>query len=587
VRPTIRPRGTRGGPITRRRELPVPHRGLAALVPVLVLMLALGAILAGGPVRHTPPQPSEPTARSAGPVVVAGATVSTLRAAAQTMIALRDLAEEIRPVRYRLPVEARVVRPFEAPEHAYGPGHRGVDLDAEPGVPVRAAERGRVDHAGQVAGIVWVAVDHADGIRTTYGPLTALTVRTGDEVDRGDVLGLLADRDHGQPDVDHGLHFGARRGGDYIDPMGLPGIGLPRPTLVGTGGWWGSDHAVDAYEPWGGGRLAGVLTSSSPRATAPGYAVPPNANHLFLVAGLSSTSEVELIDPQHLGIDAMDSTRFSYSGPGARYGAEDTWTGVERAARSLETQLRAQALRQPGRAVDLLGHSLGGVVIAWYLLHLHDPFDVGLPPIGHVVTVASPLEGSDLARAGVALLEAPGAGPLLRSAWTAAGSAPGVVGDTARSLDPDAVSLRDVASGSTTIEELRAAWSSARAFDGAGPLATGTRVLNIVASLDGLVGADRAALEDAERRVLPGTHEGVLRTEAVREVVWRFLAGREVVPSPGHLATHGGAWYGTALTVVSASAGDTAAAAALPFPPFPNPAPATDALRSMMSPGEP
>jgi hypothetical protein len=51
-------------------------------------------------------------------------------------------------------------------------------------------------------------------------------------------------------------------------------------------------------------------------------------------------------------------------------------------------------------------------------------------------------------------------------------------------------------------------------------------------------------------------------------VVWQFLAGREVVASPGHLATHAGAWYGTALNVVSALAGDVAAAEELPFPPF-------------------
>jgi hypothetical protein len=70
--------------------------------------------------------------------------------------------------------------------------------------------------------------------------------------------------------------------------------------------------------------------------------------------------------------------------------------------------------------------------------------------------------------------------------------------------------------------------------------------------------------------VLPGTHEGVLATEAVREVVWRFLAGREVVQSPGLLATHLGGWYGTGLTAVSAFAGDLDAARDLPLPMFPS-----------------
>jgi murein DD-endopeptidase MepM/ murein hydrolase activator NlpD len=501
--------------------------------------------------------------------LVPGATVATVQGAVSMALALRELADELRPPSYRLPVEAAVVRPFEPPSTAYGPGHRGVDLDALPGATVRAAERGRVRHAGQVAGVVWVSIDHPDGVRTSYGPLTGLRVTAGDDVERGQVIGSVAVGDHGDPEHDRGLHLGARRDGGYIDPMGLPGIGAPRPTLVGEGGWWAADHAVTPYAAWRGGRLAGTLTASSSTAVTPGFAVPPNANHLVLVAGLSSMSGVELIDPEHLGIGADSMTHFSYAGPGLEYRVEDTWRGVEEGARRLAQQLREQASRQPGRAVDLVGHSLGGVVIAHYLLHLHDPFDLALPPIGHVVTIASPLEGSDLARAGVALVDAPGAGPALRSLWAMAGEVPGPIGETARSLEPDAQSLRDVATASAVLEGISQGWTDALVTVDAGPLATGTRILNIVASLDGLVGADRAALDGAERLVLPGTHESVLATEAVREVVWRFLAGREIVASPGRLTTHVGAWYGIGLSAVSVLAGDLAAAQELPFPLIP------------------
>jgi hypothetical protein len=531
----------------------------------VVTLATLLLVSATAPLQ--PPTPG--TGGAPSRTAVPGATVTAVGTAVRVAIALRELADELRPPSYRLPVDAPVVRAFEPPSSLYGPGHRGVDLDAEPGTPVRAAERGRVRHAGQVAGVVWVSIDHEDGVTTSYGPLAGLRVGKGDDVDRGDVLGVVADADHGDPELDRGLHLGARRGGEYVDPMRLPGIGTSRVTLVGEGGWWGSAHAVTAYDPWAGGRLGGVLTSSSPTALAPGFAVPPNANHLVLVAGLSSSSAVEILDPSHLGIGASSATRFSYAGDDAPYLAQDTWGGVPAAAARLESQLRAQARRQPGRAVDLVGHSLGGVVIAYYLLHLHDPFDLGLPPIGHVVTVASPLEGSDLARAGSALVDAPVLGRALRGVWDVAGAIPGVVGDTARSLVPDAPSLRDVATSSDVLAGVAEGWEAAVGAGSAGPLATGTRILNIVASLDGLVGADRAALDGAERRVLPGTHEGVLATEAIREVVWRFLAGREVVESPGRLATHVGAWYGTGLTAVSAFAGDLDAVHELPFPPFP------------------
>jgi murein DD-endopeptidase MepM/ murein hydrolase activator NlpD len=533
---------------------PVPRRVVAGPLAVALAVVALAAV--------------PPTRADASPA----------QAALRTAVTLAELADELRPPSYRLPVDGPVVRPFERPTTVYGPGHRGVDLGAEPGTAVRAAERGRVHHAGQVAGVVWVSIDHRDGVRTSYGPITGLQVRAGDEVERGALLGVLAASDHGDPERDSGLHLGARRDGEYLDPMGLPGIGQPRPSLVGEGGWVGTAHLVTPYDPWGGGRLGGILTTPSPTAERAGFAVPPNPNHLVLVAGLSSSSGTSLLDPSHLGIGADSATRFSYAGQdldgqALPYGAEATWEGVERAAHRLADQLRTLALQQPGRPVDLLGHSMGGLVIAYYLLHLHDPFDRTLPPIGHVVTVATPHEGSDLARAGVALLDSPGLGAAARSAWSLAGTGTGGVGATARSLTPDAPALRDVATGSDLLVELDAAWAGLHADgSGRGVLATGTRVLSVVASLDGLVGADRAAAEGTERRVLPGTHDGVLATEAVREVVWRFLAGREVVASPGHLTTLVGAMTGTGLSYAAALLGDVDAVPPLPLPGLPLPA---------------
>src|SRR5207245_2802571 len=60
----------------------------------------------------------------------------------------------------------------------------------------------------------------------------------------------------------------------------------------------------------------------------------------------------------------------------------------------------AMQREQPGREVDLIAHSQGGVVIDWFLGHLYVAGDRTLPPLGNVVTLSSPHEGAPLATAG-------------------------------------------------------------------------------------------------------------------------------------------------------------------------------------------
>jgi murein DD-endopeptidase MepM/ murein hydrolase activator NlpD len=128
---------------------------------------------------------------------------------------------------YAWPVEGPVIRGFDPPDNPYGAGHRGIDIGAEPGTPVRAAQEGVVAFAGPIGGSLFVSVDHADGIRTTYSWLSTVAVRRGETVVRRSVLGTTGG---GHPGVEppH-LHFGARLGNSYVDPMTL----LEPRTLVG------------------------------------------------------------------------------------------------------------------------------------------------------------------------------------------------------------------------------------------------------------------------------------------------------------------------------------------------------------------
>ncbi|MGW0770271.1 murein hydrolase activator EnvC family protein [Streptomyces sp. NPDC002676] len=158
------------------------------------LLLAAAVTLLPPPAWADPPPPQPPPARQA-PVPAIG----------------RTWPVGVRPV---------VLRGWEPPATAYGPGHRGVDLAAPPGAPVHAVAPGRVTFAGRVAGrgVVSVQLTGTD-LRTTYEPVTP-SVKEGDEVGAGELLGTVetAGSHCGTTTC---VHWGLLRGETYLDPLSL------------------------------------------------------------------------------------------------------------------------------------------------------------------------------------------------------------------------------------------------------------------------------------------------------------------------------------------------------------------------------
>jgi murein DD-endopeptidase MepM/ murein hydrolase activator NlpD len=109
---------------------------------------------------------------------------------------------------YSPPVAAPIADPFRPPDRFGGPGNRGLEYRTRPGQAVTASGAGRVAFAGSVASRLVVAIDHPDGLRTTYSGLEDILVSKGQVVERGERIGSAGAR----------FHFGVRAGSAYLDP---------------------------------------------------------------------------------------------------------------------------------------------------------------------------------------------------------------------------------------------------------------------------------------------------------------------------------------------------------------------------------
>jgi hypothetical protein len=128
------------------------------------------------------------------------------------------------------PVEGEVITPYRNGADPYAGGqHRGIDIAAAAGSPVRAPVAGTVTFSGTAGSSgLTVALRTADGrFDTSYLHLSATAVRKGDRVGAGARLGAVGTSGRRSATAPH-LHFGVREAGSrhaYRDPLTL----LPSP----------------------------------------------------------------------------------------------------------------------------------------------------------------------------------------------------------------------------------------------------------------------------------------------------------------------------------------------------------------------
>lgn len=117
------------------------------------------------------------------------------------------------------PLQGRLLSTFGRridPFSGEGAFHTGVDLSANVGTSVKAAADGVVSVAEVYGGYGrLVVVDHGNGLQSYYAHLSRLNVVPGQEVRRGQILGLSGAS--GRVTSPH-LHYEVRQGGTPINP---------------------------------------------------------------------------------------------------------------------------------------------------------------------------------------------------------------------------------------------------------------------------------------------------------------------------------------------------------------------------------
>jgi murein DD-endopeptidase MepM/ murein hydrolase activator NlpD len=117
------------------------------------------------------------------------------------------------------PVEGRFMGPFGMridPFSGEGAFHRGIDISAPTGTPVRATADGIVVFSSLERGFGrLVVIDHGSGMQTYYAHLHRFNVYAGQEVRRGDEIGLVGSS--GRTTAPH-LHYEVHLGGNAVNP---------------------------------------------------------------------------------------------------------------------------------------------------------------------------------------------------------------------------------------------------------------------------------------------------------------------------------------------------------------------------------
>lgn len=99
----------------------------------------------------------------------------------------------------------------------WGRNHNGIDIGADMGADVYAADGGVVTYADVCQGYGnYIIIDHQNGYQTAYGHLNEILVTNGEAVTQGQLIGKVGNT--GNSTGPH-LHFEIKADGSFLDPL--------------------------------------------------------------------------------------------------------------------------------------------------------------------------------------------------------------------------------------------------------------------------------------------------------------------------------------------------------------------------------
>lgn len=127
------------------------------------------------------------------------------------------------------PVSGRLTSGFghrRHPVHGGGDFHKGIDIAAPIGTPVKSPFAGTVAKVGENPYLgKYVMVDHPGGFRSVYGHNSEITVKAGDTIAAGHPIARSGNS--GRSTGPH-VHYGLFKDGKPVDPMRWIGAGAKR-----------------------------------------------------------------------------------------------------------------------------------------------------------------------------------------------------------------------------------------------------------------------------------------------------------------------------------------------------------------------